>query len=82
MNNNVTVDWSTHWQNFADCVKTLNNIGGTTYQNICDGSSREVAWGSNDWFWNGLGTFLAIGAVIFVLTMVGFLIRYMTGDHN
>lgn len=34
------------------CYKTINNIGSTTYQNICDGSAKTVVWGTGDWVGN------------------------------
>jgi len=40
------------------CYKTINNIGSTTYQNICDGSVETVAWGTGDWLSNGMGILL------------------------
>ena len=40
------------------CYKTINNIGSTSYQNICDGSVETVAWGTGDWLSNGMGILL------------------------
>lgn len=32
-----------------DCIQSINNIGSTTYQNICNGNINTVPWGSMDW---------------------------------
>lgn len=33
-----------------ECVKSVQNIGSTTYINICHGGQSIVPWGSSDWF--------------------------------
>ena len=32
----------------ADCIKSVSNIGSTTYMNICTGASSVVPWGTVD----------------------------------
>lgn len=36
-------------QNATACIRSTANVGSTTYQNICDGTSSAVPWGSADW---------------------------------
>lgn len=35
--------------NQVECVKSITNLGSTTYKNICDGSSATVGWGIFEW---------------------------------
>lgn len=53
--------------NSAECIKEVRNIGNTVYQNICDGTSSVVPWGSADWI-NGMIIilFLAMGIIALV----------------
>jgi len=57
-------------QAIQDCLKEVHHIGGTTYQNVCDGSSSYVAWGSATWIENIIcyGILFLIG--IFLLGML------------
>lgn len=32
-----------------ECLKSISNIGGTTYKNLCEGSVHYVQWGNIDW---------------------------------
>lgn len=57
-------------QTLDACLKSINNFGSTTYQNICTGEMSVVAWGGMDWV---LGGFLIV--VLFLLfAMIIFLI--------
>jgi len=52
--------------NLNECFKEVSNIGSTTYQNICDGTSQVVPWGSMMW------------VMIFFITLVfGFFVYMM-----
>ena len=53
--------------NNADCIKSINNIGSTTYQNICNGTHSVVPWGSGD-----------VLTVVIMLTVIGVLIYFMS----
>lgn len=45
-----------------ECVKKISNVGHTVYQNICNGSTQTVPWGSMDW----IGIIL-VGALLLAL---------------
>lgn len=47
------------------CLKTINNVGSTTYQNICTGEATVVPWGVLDWISNSI--FLIIGLIFLLL---------------
>ena len=50
----------------AECIKKVVNFHGVTYQNICDGTSQVVPWGSMMW------------VMIFFITLVfGFFVYMM-----
>lgn len=34
----------------TECIKTISNLGSTSYQNICNGNFSTVPWGVVDWF--------------------------------
>jgi len=36
-------------QTLEQCLKTINRIGSTTFQNICNGQVSSVPWGGVDW---------------------------------
>ena len=42
---NINLDSKT----LEQCLKEVNNIGGTIYRNICTGESKFVEWGTGDW---------------------------------
>jgi len=67
MNNlNLNIDQKT----LEMCLKTIDNIGSTTYQNICTGQSTVVQWGSAQW-----GTLF--GVIIMITTVFSFIVRVM-----
>jgi len=47
--------------NSVECIKSINNIGSTTYHNICTGVDSVVGWGAMDW----------IGAITIVCVILG-----------
>ena len=51
----------------TDIWKRVDNVGGTTYINVTDGTSQYVPWGSMDWLnivWgNLLGTLITAGLI-------------------
>ncbi len=51
--------------NFNQCVKSINNIGSTTYQNICNNASQTVQWGTFDWI------LLALAVVVTAVIVLG-----------
>lgn len=53
--------------NSAECIKGISNIGSTTYQNICNGTSSVVNWGIGDWIMIG-------SVVLFLVAMAAFFI--------
>lgn len=50
-----------------DCIQSINNIGSTTYQNICNGNISTVPWGSIDWI-------IVSVVVIFTTCFIGLMI--------
>lgn len=60
-NNNITANL-----NNSQCVQSTNNIGSTTYQNICDNTTHVVPWGSADWF----GVLLVLGVTVGIVWIV------------
>jgi hypothetical protein len=44
-----------------DCIQAINNIGSTTYQNICNGNMNTVPWGTGDWF---MGLFISALVIV------------------
>lgn len=57
-------------QNLEACLKEVNNIGGTIYQNICTGQSNYVPWGTGDWLFILGALFFMISTVIFITIMI------------
>lgn len=47
-----------------DCVHSVSNIGSTTFQNICNGTSDVVIWGALDW----LGFIAVVGMAVVIST--------------
>lgn len=47
------------------CLKTIDNIGSTTYQNICNGTESIVPWGTMDWL-----SFLFVALVALIVGLV------------
>ena len=66
MENNINVNAKT----IDMCLKSINNVGSTTYENICTNQNYTVAWGGMDWF-----CFLFVGVltILFILFFVGML---------
>ncbi len=52
------------------CLKSINNFGGTTYQNICNGTINYVAWGGVDWVLVIILSLLGIAIAGFILGMM------------
>lgn len=53
--------------NAQDCLKSVNQIGKTTYMNICNGTTNSVPWGAGDWILAGILAVIVLSAVfIFV----------------
>lgn len=51
--------------NAAECIKRINEIGSTTYTNICNGTTQTLNWGGGDW----IGS-IAIGSLMFFLILM------------
>lgn len=59
--------------NYNECIKVINNIGHSLYQNICAGTDVVlVPWGTTDWL-AGVGFTLLMGVlgVMVVMLLVG-----------
>ena len=52
-------------QNIAQCIKTIFNIGSTTYVNICKDTTQVVSWGTADWL--GFYFLCGFGSVVLLL---------------
>lgn len=50
-----------------DCIKQVNNIGGTIYHNICNGTQQYVPWGSYDYLRIISGAIILIFLMIFII---------------
>lgn len=50
--------------NATHCLKAIANFGSTTYQNVCNGTSVDVPWGTMDYagvlFVGGLGAIVVL----------------------
>jgi len=57
-------------QAIENCLKEVHHIGGTTFQNVCDGSSSYVAWGAADWIENIAGTGILVAIAILFIGMI------------
>ena len=49
-------------QNSVECLKHVEDVGGTLVMNICTGAEAYVPWGTMRW-----GEFLAASSLSFVL---------------
>ncbi|MCP3684604.1 MAG: hypothetical protein GY861_18205 [bacterium] len=67
-NLNLTIDS----QNLEQCLKTIANFGGNTYQNICTGEMIKVPWGTLGW---GLGIIMSGLLVLLIIFLVGIIIK-------
>lgn len=57
-------------QNYSECLKAINNLGSTTYQNVCNGTETVVPWGVMDWVTMvGIAT-ITIGVIAVIGTMI------------
>lgn len=68
---NGKVDLNIDQKTLEACLKSINNIGGTVYQNICTGQEKFVPWGSADW----LGVIFITGLVITLIWVLIYMIR-------
>jgi ABC-type multidrug transport system permease subunit len=50
--------------NYSECIKEQNNIGETTYYNICNNETYKIIWGSDTW----VGVIMLF--IIFVLVII------------
>lgn len=56
-----------------ECVKAINQIGHTTYQNICNGTVSNVSWGLLDWVGAGimvLGSLILVGGLVLIVSII------------
>jgi len=60
-------------QTLDACLKEINTVGSTTYQNICTGEVSQVMWGGMDWLLGGL----LAAMLVLLIGMIGFLILVM-----
>lgn len=51
------------------CLQEINNIGSTTYQNVCNGQLTTVPWGVGDWL-VGSALFFVFGVLFLILAGV------------
>ncbi len=56
-------------QNVAECLRSVNHVGGTTIRNICSGTEAYVPWGALDWIGWGLVGVLMFGAAAMFAAM-------------
>ena len=61
----------------SQCVKEINNIGNTIYNNICTGATNQVDWGSAQWigFWI-ISSLLAVMILLLIGTIIAFVSDY------
>lgn len=57
--------------NYNQCVKEINNIGSTTYQNICNGTLTTVPWGTANYL---SSFFMGLIVLVVVVLMIGLVI--------
>lgn len=56
------------------CLKQINNIGSTTYSNICTNQLTIIPWGIGDWILNlGAFFFLALFIILLFIMVVLFI---------
>ena len=55
--------------NLSACLKEINNIGSTTYQNVCNNTQSVVPWGTADWAGAGLIVGLIVFTIVFGITL-------------
>jgi len=57
-------------KNIESCLKTITDIGRTTYQNICTGELVTVPWGHVDYILLGIGIFIILFLTFIVLKAI------------
>ena len=73
---NIKVDLGA--SSLGDCLKVINNIGGSIYRNICTGIDTYVPWGTSDWL---SGSFLT--AFVIVMGIITFwMLRVFLKEFN
>lgn len=73
------MDINLEQQSLEMCLKQINNIGSTTYQNICTGESTTVLWGNSNWIGVVMLSLFVLAVVFFVIS-VGFMLIKMSQD--
>lgn len=63
--------------NHADCLRTVNNIGGQVVKNICNGTETTVPWGSADWVSAAAISGLVAVMVVILIVCVVMAVRMM-----
>lgn len=58
-------------QNYAECIKTADHFGSTTYYNICTNTHVDVPWGAFGWFEVGLLSCFLLAVLVFVMCLIG-----------
>ena len=73
------MDINLEQQSLEMCLKQINNIGSTTYQNIFTGESTTVLWGNSNWIGVVMLSLFVLAVVFFVIS-VGFMLIKMSQD--
>jgi hypothetical protein len=68
--------------NNADCLKNINNIGSTTYQNVCNGTYSTVPWGAMDYVLRGAMDYVLIGLLFLCIILLGVVLYKIFTDHE
>jgi hypothetical protein len=70
--------------NHADCLRSVSDFGKTIVHNICNGSIKEVPWGSVDWmeasFLIAFGAFLVLMLAAMVIAMFKAILSFTPDD--
>ena len=53
----------------TECLKSINHIGSTAYQNVCNGEFYTVPWGAGDWILGGLLGVLLVGVLVMLVAV-------------
>jgi len=61
--------------NAAECIKSASHFGYTTYANICNQTTYDLAWGGVDWLACILLFILGLGVCLLMLGFAAFLIH-------
>lgn len=62
-------------QNIAECLRSVNDIGGAKHVNICNGSESWVPWGAIDWALYGMVGAALLMLLILILIMLVSMVR-------